>query len=55
MEKLEYPKWMYCKNQEAVIVMCEADKLALGKDWAETPAAFDDAKETEKKKSKKEK
>lgn len=44
--KHEYPKWKYHAVKEAVIVKDEAEELALGVEWASSPAHF--AKENKK-------
>lgn len=36
----EYPKWLYHKEKEAVVVNNLEEHEALGSEWAETPAAF---------------
>lgn len=41
MEKV-YPSWRYHKTKEAKIIRSDAEDKALGKDWADTPAKFQD-------------
>lgn len=35
---VSYPKWLYHPSKEPVIVRDEAAHLALGPEWAESPA-----------------
>ena len=35
-----YPKWKYHAEKPALIVHSEEEEKALGKGWAESPAAF---------------
>lgn len=41
MEFAEYPKWKYHAKKDAVVVSDAKEEAALGKGWADSPAAFD--------------
>lgn len=47
MAKIEYPKWLYHATEPPRIVAGPDEQAALGAEWAETPAAFAAAGETE--------
>jgi len=49
----EFPKWMYHKDLAAVIVQDPQQQDDLGKDWAESPAAFNEPEKHEPEKKKK--
>jgi hypothetical protein len=40
---MSYPKWLYHKDKEALIVKSEDEHKALGDEWAESPADFEKA------------
>jgi hypothetical protein len=35
-----YPSWRFCRDGSSRIVHSESEDLALGSDWAHSPAAF---------------
>jgi hypothetical protein len=39
---MSYPKWKYHASKEPTIVNSEADEKALGNDWGESPAEFEE-------------
>ena len=41
MEKIEYPKWKYHATEQPVVVESAEQEEALGKEWADSPAAFE--------------
>jgi len=43
---MHYPKWMYHRTEPARLVQDPDEEGALGGDWAETPAAFEQIEET---------
>lgn len=42
---MHYPKWMYHRTEAARLVQDPDEESALGSDWAETPAAFEQPEE----------
>lgn len=40
MEKVEYPKWKFHPEKEAVIVQSQKEERKLGPDWADSPAEY---------------
>lgn len=41
----EYPKWLYHATEHSIIVASREEQDALGDEWAETPAEFDDSED----------
>ena len=41
---MSYPSWRYHKSGQSKIVKSKEEDQALGSDWADTPAAFDEPK-----------
>lgn len=48
----QYPKWLYHKEKDPVIVADEKAHKELGKGWAESPAEFEAKEEAPKAKAK---
>lgn len=44
MEKIEFPKWVYHKTKDAIIVHTDDEIKALGKGWSEKPVEKSDKK-----------
>lgn len=42
---MSYPKWKYHKTEEPKLVLHEEQEEALGSEWVESPAEFQEAKE----------
>lgn len=40
MEKVEYPKWKYHPNKEAIIVHSKQEERKLGSAWVDSPADY---------------
>lgn len=38
----EFPKWLYHRSLDPVLVSSPDEESQLGKDWSETPATFDE-------------
>lgn len=45
-----YPKYLYHRDEDPVVVNNPEEHAALGSGWEETPAAFEDAEVAPKKK-----
>lgn len=43
-EEKVFPSWRYHKSEPAVVVNSEEEEQALGKGWADSPAAFEEKK-----------
>jgi hypothetical protein len=39
MEKIEFPKWVYHKTKDAVVVHSDDELKSLGKGWSEKPVS----------------